>query len=121
MLEPPAGSGDAWTLHGWSYTSRPRQPYHQAQAARHARDYPASKMTEQADNPGYKKVARIIDQALGDLARHLNGIPYTVTVDNVATRRLWEGLHNDKRAGQAQHSYPGTPCPSADSPSRPFC
>jgi hypothetical protein len=105
VLAPPAGSGDAWTLHGWSYTSRQWQPYHQAQAAYHAQDYPVGKMTElDADNQGYKKVARVIDQALGDLARYLDGIPYTVTVDGLATRRLWEGLHNNK---QGQLGKPG--------------
>ena len=93
-------------MHGWSYTSRQWQPYHQAQAAYHAQDYPAGKMTElAADNKGYKKVAGVIDQALGDLARYLNGIPYTVTVDGLATRRLWEGLHNNK---QGQPGKPGT-------------
>ena len=106
VLAPPASDGDAWTLHGWSYTSRQWQPYHQAQAAYHAQDYPAGKMTElAADNKGYKKVAGVIDQALGDLARYLNGIPYTVTVDGLATRRLWEGLHNNK---QGQPGKPGT-------------
>ena len=79
-------------------------------------------MTElDADNQGYKKVARTIDQALGDLARYLNGIPYTVTIDGLATRRLWGGLHNNKQgqpANPAPHGYPATPCPSASSPSR---
>lgn len=106
VLKPPASTGEAWTLHGWSYTCRQWQPYHQAQAAYHARDYPVGKMTELVDdNQGYKKVARIIDQALGDLASYLNGMPYTVTVDGLATRRLWEGLHNNK---QGQAGKPGT-------------
>jgi len=105
-LVPPASSGAAWTLHGWSYTSRQWQPYHQAQAAYHAQDYPVGKMTElDAGNQGYRKVARVIDQALGDLARYLNGIPYTVTIDGLATRRLWGGLHNNK---QGQPGKPGT-------------
>jgi hypothetical protein len=106
VLVPPAGSGGAWTLHGWSYTNRQWQPYHQAQAAYHAQDYPVGRMTElDANNQGYKKVARTIDQALGDLARYLDGIPYTVTVDGLATRRLWGGLHNNK---QGQPGKPGT-------------
>ena len=63
-------------------------------------------MTElDAGNQGYRKVARVIDQALGDLARYLNGIPYTVTIDGLATRRLWGGLHNNK---QGQPGKPGT-------------
>ena len=105
-LKPPASSAEAWTLHSWSYTCRQWQPYHQAQTAYHAQDYPAGKMTELLDNnQGHMKVARIIDQALGDLARYLNGMPYTVTVDGLATRRLWEGLHNNK---QGQTGRPGT-------------
>lgn len=106
VLRPPADSGHAWTLHGWSYTCPRWQHYHQAQAAYHAEDYPSGKMTELVDdNQGYKKVARVIDQALGDLSRYLGGMPYTVTVDGVATRRLWEGLHNNK---QGQEGKPGT-------------
>ncbi len=106
VLKPPDSAGDAWTLHGWSYTHRQWQPYHQAQAAFHARDYPAGKMTELADdNQGYKKVARVIDQALAGLASYLDDIPYTVTVDGLATRRLWQGLHNNK---QGQVGKPGT-------------
>jgi hypothetical protein len=105
-LVPPASSSDAWTLHGWSYMSRQWQPYHQAQAAYHAQDYPVGRMTElDDDNQGYRKVARVIDQALGDLARYLSGISYTVTIDGLATRRLWGGLHNNK---QGQLGKPGT-------------
>jgi hypothetical protein len=106
VLKPPASSDDAWTLHGWSYTSRQWQPYHQAQAAYHAKDYPPGKMTELADdNNGRRKVAQIVDQALSDLARYLQGTPYSVTIDGLATRRLWEGLHNNK---QGQAGKPGT-------------
>jgi hypothetical protein len=105
VLVPPVSSGGAWTLHGWSYTSRQWQPYHRAQTAYHAQDYPVGKLTEYADNPGYRKVAGIIDQALGDLARYLNGTPYTVTIDGFATRRLWNGLHNNK---QGEPGKPGT-------------
>jgi hypothetical protein len=106
VLKPPDSAGEAWTLHGWSYTHQQWQPYHQAQTAFHARDYPTGNMTELADNnQGYKKVARVIDQALAGLASYLDGIPYTVTVDGLATRRLWQGLHNNK---QGQAGKPGT-------------
>ncbi|GAA0983047.1 hypothetical protein GCM10009555_053990 [Acrocarpospora macrocephala] len=106
VLKPPATTGDAWTLHGWSYTDRRWQPYGQAQTAFHARDYPDGKLTELLDdNRGYKVVASTIDQALNDLARYLDGIPYTVTVDGTATRRLWDGLHNNK---QGEAGKPGT-------------
>jgi hypothetical protein len=106
VLRPPASSGHAWTLHAWSYTSRQWQPYHQAQAAYNAQDYLTGKLTEiRDDNQGYKKVARVIDEALGDLVSYLDTTPYTVTVDGFAARRLWEGLHNNK---QGQPGNPGT-------------
>ena len=106
MLKPPAHDGDAWTLHGWSYTQRAWTPYHQAQTAFHAQDYPTGKMTELTDDiQGHKKVARVIDNALGELASYLDGTPYTVTIDGLATRRLWEGLHNNR---QGQTGKPGT-------------
>ncbi|MFG3398715.1 RNaseH domain-containing protein [Streptomyces parvus] len=100
VLKPPTTPGGAWTLHGWSYTHRRWELYHQAQAAFHANAYPVGKMTDfDDDNRGLKTVAQHIDQALADLCDYLGGIPYTVTVDGVATRRLWLGLHN-RRQGQ---------------------
>ncbi|MEV7970695.1 RNaseH domain-containing protein [Sphaerisporangium sp. NPDC088356] len=106
VLRPPADPSQAWTLHGWSYTDRNWQPYTDAQNAFHAQDYPEGKMTELVDdNKGHKSVAKTIDQALNDLARYLDGTPYTVTVDGNATRRLWGGLHNNK---QGETGKPGT-------------
>ncbi|MGF1426561.1 RNaseH domain-containing protein [Kitasatospora sp. LaBMicrA B282] len=95
VLKPPVVQDGAWTLHGWSYTDRIWKPYHLAEAAFHASDYPAGKMTEFVDNSaGYSSTAKVIDQALEDLSDYLGGTPYTVTVDGVACRRLWKGLHN---------------------------
>ncbi|WP_051970099.1 RNaseH domain-containing protein [Kitasatospora azatica] len=100
VLKPPTVPNGAWTLHGWSYTDRVWKPYHLAEAAFHAADYPAGKMTEFTDNiAGYSSTAKVIDQALEDLADYLGGVPYTVTVDGFACRRLWKGLHN-KAQGQ---------------------
>lgn len=120
VLKPPIGEGQAWTLHGWSYTDPRWQPYHQAQASFHASDYPTGRMTEfDDDNKGYKKVAERIDQALSDLAQYLDGVPYTVTVDGVATRRLWDGLQN-KRQGEPPHPgttwLPGSTCHPKERP-----
>ncbi|MFE3558556.1 RNaseH domain-containing protein [Streptomyces sp. NPDC059193] len=106
VLVPPATSGNAWTLHGWSYTDRRWQQYHAAQAAFHAVDYPQGKMTELVDDAtGYRKVAECVDRALADLAQYLGHIPYTVTVDAVSTRRLWGGLNNRR---QGEPPQPGT-------------
>ncbi|MEV5721793.1 RNaseH domain-containing protein [Amycolatopsis mediterranei] len=119
VLKPPAHDGQAWTLHGWSYTDPTWRPYHQAQAAFHAKDYPTGKMTElQDDNAGYKKVAGRVDGALADLARYLGGTPYTVTVDAFGSRRLWSGLHNNKQ-GEAERSgtwLPGSTIQPSDRP-----
>jgi hypothetical protein len=120
VLRPPALEGQAWTLHGWSYTDPRWQPYHQAQTSFHASDYPTGKMTEFDDNnKGYKKVAERIDQALSDLAQYLDGVPYTVTVDGVATRRLWDGLHNNKQGEPPRPGttwLPGSTCHPSDRP-----
>lgn len=120
VLKPPGHEGEAWTLHGWSYTDRRWQPYHLAQAAFHRADYPEGKLTEFLDdNQGYKKVAQTLDQALADLARYLDRIPYTVTVDGLATRRLWAGLHNNKQGelGAAGVTWlPGHTLPVRDRP-----
>lgn len=106
VLKPPTSDGHAWTLHGWSYTDRSWQPYHLAQTAYHGKDYPSGKLAvHDDDNAGRKQVAVIIDQALSELHHYLDGAPYTVTVDGLATRRLWEGLHNNK---QGQVGKPGT-------------
>ncbi|MFB8037489.1 RNaseH domain-containing protein [Streptomyces sp. NPDC056004] len=106
VLKPPAEPDAPWTLHGWSYTNRRWQPYHLAQAAFHAVDYPEGKMTELVDDDkGYKKVADTIDQALAALADYLEETPYTITVDGFSCRRLWGGLNNNK---QNQPPMPGT-------------
>lgn len=120
VLKPPAHDGEAWTLHGWSYTDPTWRPYHQAQAAFHAKDYPTGKMTElQDDNSGNKKVAARIDDALAALAQYLNGTPYTLTVEAFASRRLWGGLHN-KRQGEPERPgiswLPGSTIHPADRP-----
>jgi hypothetical protein len=110
-LVPPTHDGQAWTLHGWSYTDPTWRPYHEAQTAFHAKDYPTGNMTElQDDNAGYKKVATRIDDALADFARYLGGTPYTVTVDAYGSRRLWNGLHNNK---QGESARPGTWLPGS--------
>lgn len=104
VLKPPARPDDAWTLHGWSYTDPIWRPYNEAQTAFHAAGYPSGKMTElEDDNAGYKKVAKKVDDALADLTRYLDGLPYTVTVDGIGTRRLWDGLHNKR---QGEHGRP---------------
>ncbi|GAA3862741.1 hypothetical protein GCM10022243_31580 [Saccharothrix violaceirubra] len=111
VLKPPAHDGQAWTLHGWSYTDPTWRPYNQAQAAFHAKDYPTGKMTElQDDNAGYKKVATRVDDALAELVRYLGGMPYTITVDAFGSRRLWSGLNNNK---QGESERPGTWLPGS--------
>jgi hypothetical protein len=120
VLKPPTREGDAWTLHSWSYTDPQWRPYHQAQAAFHAADYPSGKMTEfDDDNRGYKKVAERIDQALADLSVYLDGTPYTVTVDGFSTRRLWDGLHNKRQGEPARPSTTWLPGGTSHPDDRP--
>ncbi|GAA2476544.1 hypothetical protein GCM10023100_00100 [Actinocorallia cavernae] len=121
VLKPPAVPGGAWTLHGWSYTHRRWALYHQAQAAFHADAYPTGKMTDfDDDNRGHKTVARHIDQALADLSDYLDGAPYTVTVDGVATRRLWLGLHNRRQGQQPTHNSTWLPASTLPARERPL-
>ncbi|MEU7244889.1 RNaseH domain-containing protein [Streptomyces sparsogenes] len=121
VLKPPTTPGGAWTLHGWSYTHRHWQPYHQAQAAFHAEPYPTGKMTDfDDDNRGHKTVAQHIDQALADLCDYLDGAPYTVTVDGVATRRLWLGLHNRRQGQQPTRNSTWLPASTLPARERPL-
>ncbi|MFJ4681699.1 RNaseH domain-containing protein [Kitasatospora sp. NPDC088783] len=120
VMVPPTYPDEAWTLHGWSYTAPKWQPYDRAQPAYHALDYPEGKLTAFVDdNAGYKKVAAEIDQALSDLSDYLGRTPYTVTVDAVATRRLWEGLHNRRQgqdSGDSTTWLPGSTLPAKERP-----
>jgi hypothetical protein len=121
VLKPPTTAGGAWTLHGWSYTHPHWELYHQAQAAFHAAAYPTGKMTEfDDDNQGYKKVAQHLDQALSELSDYLDGAPYTVTVDGVATRRLWLGLHNRRQGQQPTRNSTWLPASTLDTRERPL-
>ncbi|MGW1055956.1 RNaseH domain-containing protein [Streptomyces sp. NPDC002521] len=121
VLKPPTTPGGAWTLHGWSYTHPHWELYHQAQAAFHAAAYPTGKMTDfDDDNRGHKKVAQQIDQALADLCDYLDGAPYTVAVDGVATRRLWLGLHNRRQGQQPTRNSTWLPASTLDTRERPL-
>ena len=120
-LKPPTTPGGAWTLLGWSYTDRKWKPYHQAQAQFHAQDYPAGKLTEELvdTDQGGKVVAKLIDDALGKLVAEIEYMPYTVTVDGFAARRLWDGLHNNKQGmkGKAGTTWlPGHTLPLKERP-----
>ncbi|WP_432177121.1 RNaseH domain-containing protein [Streptomyces sp. Tue6028] len=121
VLKPPTTPGAAWTLHGWSYTHRHWGLYPQAQAAFHADAYPTGKMTDfDDDHRGLKTVAQHIDQALADLGDYLDGIPYTVTVDGVATRRLWLGLHNRRQGQQPTRNNTWLPASTLPARERPL-
>ncbi len=120
-LKPPTAPGRSWTLLGWSYTDRKWKPYHQAQAQFHAQDYPTGKLTEELvdTDQGGKAVAKLIDDALGKLVAEIQYMPYTVTVDGFATRRLWDGLHNNKQGitGKAGTTWlPGHTLPLKERP-----
>ncbi|KQC35409.1 hypothetical protein UK82_26640 [Frankia sp. ACN1ag] len=100
-LVPPADPVGTWTLIGWSSTRPEWQPYRAAQTAFHATSYP-----EGTDTRTYRQrwdeAADIVERALQDLANELDGIPYAVTVDEMASRRMWHGLQNIHQGASAE-------------------
>lgn len=79
---------------GWS-SSRPQwQPYRSAQPAFHATAYPQENGERKTHRQRWDDAAEAVELALGDLAEELDAAPYTVTVDGLACRRMWEGLQN---------------------------
>ncbi|MET8331081.1 RNaseH domain-containing protein [Streptomyces sp. NPDC005181] len=93
-LIPPAHVGGAWSMLGWSSTRPQWQPYRSAQPAFHAAAYPQENGDKKTHRQRWDDAAEAVELALGDLAEELDGVPYTVTVDGLACRRMWEGLQN---------------------------
>ncbi|WP_187280842.1 RNaseH domain-containing protein [Microbispora sp. CSR-4] len=93
-LVPPEVVGGAWTMLGWSSTRPEWQPYRLAQPAFHATAYPEGTGDKKSYRQRWDDAAEIVEHALSDLAEELHGIPYVVTVDELASRRMWDGLQN---------------------------
>ncbi|WP_371782549.1 RNaseH domain-containing protein [Streptosporangium subroseum] len=93
-LVPPEVIGGTWTMLGWSSTRPEWQPYRLAQSAFHATAYPEGA----GDKKGYRQrwddAADTVERALSDLVEELDDVPYVVTVNELASRRMWDGLQN---------------------------
>lgn len=93
-LVPPENDGKAWTMLGWSSVRPAWQPYHTAQPAFHASAYPEDTGDKKTYRQRWDEAAETVERALADLADELDGTSYVVTVDALASRRMWDGLQN---------------------------
>ncbi|MDF5758380.1 RNaseH domain-containing protein [Spongiactinospora sp. TRM90649] len=93
-LVPPDAVGGTWTMLGWSSTRPGWQPYRLAQTAFHATAYPEGIGDKKNYRQRWDDAADNVERALGDLAEELDGLPYVVTVNELASRRMWDGLQN---------------------------
>ncbi|RFS81571.1 DUF3893 domain-containing protein [Actinomadura spongiicola] len=87
---------------GWSSTRPTWQPYRLAQPAFHASAYPENTGDKKNYRQRWDEAAETVERALADLAEDLDGIPYVVTVDEQASRRMWDGLQNVHQGGSPQ-------------------
>ncbi|WP_434592023.1 RNaseH domain-containing protein [Streptomyces sp. A5-4] len=98
-LVPPQATGGTWTMLGWSSTRPEWQAYHFAQPAFHASAYPEGTGDKKTYRQRWDDAAETVERALADLADELDGTPYVVTVDEPASRRMWDGLQNMRQGG----------------------
>lgn len=101
-LVPPEIADGTWTMLGWSSTRPTWQPYRLAQPAFHASAYPENTGDMKNYRQRWDDAAETVERALADLAEELDGIPYVVTVDEQASRRMWDGLQNLHQGGSPQ-------------------
>lgn len=102
-LVPPQDDDGAWTMLGWSSTRPEWQPYRTAQTAFHAGIYPENTGDRKTYLQRWDDAADTVERALADLADELDGIPYVVTVDSLASRRMWDGLQNMHLGGSPEN------------------
>ncbi|QMU67113.1 RNaseH domain-containing protein [Streptacidiphilus sp. P02-A3a] len=98
-LVPPQAADSTWTMLGWSSTRPEWQPYRSAQPAFHASAYPEGTGDKKTYRQRWDDAAETVEGALADLADELDGTPYVITVDELASRRLWDGLQNMRQGG----------------------
>ncbi|GAA0400521.1 hypothetical protein GCM10009541_49580 [Micromonospora gifhornensis] len=101
-LVPPLRPGGTWTMLGWSSTKPQWQPYRLAQTDFHTTAYPQENGTRKTHRQRWDDAAETIELALSDLAEELDGVPYVVTIDGLAGRRMWDGLHNVRQGASPQ-------------------
>ncbi|WP_169332357.1 RNaseH domain-containing protein [Nocardia brevicatena] len=118
---PPTAAGGVWTMLGWSSTRPEWQPYRLAQTAFHATGYPQLHGEKKTYRQRWDDAATQIECALGDLTEELSGAPYVVTIDEQASRRMWDGLHNAHQGtnpeyGDTRYRHPGASLPHDERP-----
>ncbi|BDU04547.1 RNaseH domain-containing protein [Nocardia cyriacigeorgica] len=118
---PPTAPRGMWTMLGWSSTRPEWQPYRLAQTAFHATAYPQPNGDKKTYRQRWDDAATQIECALGDLAEELAGTPYIVTVDEQASRRMWDGLHNahqgtNPKYADTRYRHPGASLPHDERP-----
>lgn len=95
-LVPPERAGGTWTMLGWTSTTPEWQPYRLAQTTFHASAYPENTGDRKTYRQRWDEAAETVERALGDLSDVLDGVPYAVTVDAQDSRRMWDGLQNQR-------------------------
>ncbi|ONI91721.1 hypothetical protein ALI22I_07580 [Saccharothrix sp. ALI-22-I] len=103
-LVPPQDDDGAWTMLGWSSVRPEWQPYRTAQPAFHASAYPEGTGDRKTYRQRWDDAAETVERALADLADELDGTPYVVTVDALASRRMWDGLQNMHLGGSPENA-----------------
>ena len=98
-LVPPKPPERTWTMLGWSSTRPVWRPYRLAQTAFHTSAYPQDTGDKKTYRQRWDDAAETVERALADLAEELEDTPYVVTVDEQASRRMWDGLQNMRLGG----------------------
>jgi RNaseH domain of pPIWI_RE/pPIWI_RE module N-terminal domain/MID domain of pPIWI_RE len=101
-LVRPLLPGGVWTLLGWSSTRPQWQPYRLAQTDFHTTAYPQENGGKKTYRQRWDDAAETIELALSDLAEELDGVSYVVTIDELAGRRMWDGLQNVRQGSSPQ-------------------
>lgn len=112
-LVPPGAAGGTWTMLGWSSTRPVWQPYRLAQTAFHTTAYPEDTGDKKTYRQRWDDAAETVERALAGLAEELEETPYVVTVDERASRRMWDGLQNMRLGdspgnGKSRYWLPGS-------------
>ncbi|WP_309114763.1 RNaseH domain-containing protein [Saccharothrix sp.] len=120
-LVPPQDGNGVWTMLGWSSIKPEWQPYHSAQTAFHAGAYPEGINDKKSYRQRWDDAADTVERALADLAEELDDIPYAVTIDAAASRRMWDGLQNMHLGGSSDNKksrywLPGSSLPPDERP-----
>jgi RNaseH domain of pPIWI_RE/pPIWI_RE module N-terminal domain len=112
-LVPPEVAGGTWTMLGWSSTRPGWRLYRLAQTAFHASAYPEGTGDKKTYRQRWDDAAEAVELALTDLAEELEETPYVVIADEQSSRRMWDGLQNNRLGdspanGKSRYWLPGS-------------